>query len=310
MGRSIINFSRDGFGHPNLSILIPFYNHTPVSLLESLARQLPLRGGEIEIILIDDGSACPELTAKVIACLGTITCPATLLTLMENEGRAAGRNRLITAARGDYVLFLDCDMLPDADDFVQKWLDLVTQERPDVVFGGFSLAQASRDPGYALHRAMAAQGDTFEAALRRQAPEKYIFTSNLLIRADILSEETFDPEYLGWGWEDVEWGIRISRRWTIRHIDNPASHLGLDSAETLAEKYEQSVANFARVVRAHWALVATYPSYQVARLLKLAPLRRVWRPALKALALAQHAPLEARALAMRLYRAALYAEVV
>jgi hypothetical protein len=44
--------------------------------------------------------------------------------------------------------------------------------------------------------------------------------------------------------------------------------------------------------------------------LKRVPARTAWRPALKALALAEGAPLSARALAMRLYRAALYAEAV
>ncbi len=310
MGCSINTFRRDGSKHPTLSILIPFYGESPVPLLTNLARQFPLRGGEVEIVLIDDGSACPDLTAEVITELETLTCPASLITLSENEGRSAGRNRLIQAASGEYVLFLDSDMLPDAEDFVQTWIDIVAQDRPDVVFGGFSLTQASSDPAFALHRTMAAQGDTFEAALRRRAPEKYMFTSNLLIRAHILRQETFDPAFAGWGWEDVEWGIRISRHWDICHIDNPASHLGLDTAETLAKKYEQSVANFARVVSAHWAIVAAYPSYQVARILKFVPLRRIWHPALKALALTQHAPLKARALALRLYRAALYAEVV
>ena len=44
--------------------------------------------------------------------------------------------------------------------------------------------------------------------------------------------------------------------------------------------------------------------------MKRAPLRGVWRPLLKSYALADAAPLGSRALAMRLYRAALYAEAV
>ena len=61
------------------------------------------------------------------------------------------------------------------------------------------------------------------------APEKYVFTSNLLIRRDVFDAEPFDAGFVGWGWEDVEWGMRVSRRHPIAHIDNPATHLGLDA---------------------------------------------------------------------------------
>ena len=48
----------------------------------------------------------------------------------------------------------------------------------------------------------------------------------------------------------------------------------------------------------------------MARILKHAPARSLWRPALKRLALAEGAPLAARVAAMKLFRAALYAEVI
>ena len=78
----------------------------------------------------------------------------------------------------------------------------------------------------------------------------------------------------------------------------------------MAAKYEQSAANFARVVAEHLSVVETYPSYRLAKAMKRLPLRATWRPALKAVALADATPLAARDFAMRLYRAALYAEAV
>ena len=148
------------------------------------------------------------------------------------------------------------------------------------------------------------------AATRRLTPEKYVFTSNLLVRRDVFEREAFDEGFAGWGWEDVEWAMRVSRRHEILHIDNTATHLGLDPAATIAAKYEQSARNFARVVAAHHDIVSAYPSYRAARLLKRAPLRRLWRPLLKLTALAETLPVAMRAFAMRLYRAALYAEAV
>ena len=291
---------------PRLSILIPFLRDDPSRLLAALDGA----HGAVEIVTLDDGSRDPDLAARVVAAVSSLDVPARFVSLATNVGRAAGRNRLAAQARGRHLLFLDCDMLPDAPDFVRSWLDLVTQTDPAVAFGGLSLAQAPRTRANAVHRALTQHTDCVSAAERRKSPEKYVFTSNLLIRRDVFDAEPFDAGFVGWGWEDDEWGMRVSRRWQIVHIDNPATHLGLTPARTLADKFEQSAANFARVVAAHRDIVRIYPSYRAARALRRAPLRWLWRPWLKAAAMAELAPASFRAFALRLYRAALYAEAV
>ena len=158
---------------------------------------------------------------------------------------------------------------------------------------------------------MAARADCLSAAERALTPEKYVFTSNLMVRRDVFDAEAFDEGFRGWGWEDVEWGARVSRRFPILHIDNPATHLGLDTPQGLAGKYEQSVENFARLVERHPDLVSIYPSYRVARLLKSWPRACPrWRGLLKRLALSSLMPLTLRIMAMKAYRAALYTEAV
>ncbi len=157
---------------------------------------------------------------------------------------------------------------------------------------------------------MALATDCAPVEERRKAPEKHVFTSNLLVRRDVFESEAFDESFAGWGWEDVEWAMRVARHYPILHVANTATHLGLDAAPAMARKYEQSAANFARVVSGHREIVERYPSYRVACALKRVPLRAAWRPWLKIFALTEIAPLAARALAMRLYRAALYAEAV
>lgn len=291
---------------PRVSILIPFYKESPVALLEALERH-PAPG--IEIILLDDGSSQPELTHAVLSTLEAMSLPVRLISLTHNEGRARGRNRLTTAARGDYFLCLDADMLPDQPDFLKRWLAVI-DDQPAVVFGGFSLTQAPADSRFDLHRLMAGQSDCLDAPARALQPEKYVFTSNLLIRRDVFKAEDFDASFTGWGWEDVEWAMRVVRSFSVRHIDNTATHMGLDDAVTLTRKYEQSVPNFARVVKKHPDVVAAYPSYKMARLIAKLPLHGPLRNLFKSLSLNESLPLKLRALALRFYRAALYAEVV
>jgi glycosyltransferase involved in cell wall biosynthesis len=295
---------------PTLSILIPFLRDDPTGLLAALDGEGAVLAGAVEIVTLDDGTGDDALAGAVTRAVEGLKLPARFVRLSANLGRAKGRNRLAEEARGRWLLFLDSDMLPDSPGFLQAYLTLIGETAPAVVFGGFSLDQAPPSRGHDLHRRMAGASDCAPVEVRRLNPEKHVFTSNLLVRRDVFESEAFDEAFHGWGWEDVEWAMRVLRRHPIVHIDNTATHLGLDTAAAMAAKYEQSVANFGRVVREHREIVAAYPSYRVARLLKPAPMKRLWRPVLKAVALSGAAPLGVRALAMRLYRAALYADVV
>jgi len=293
-----------------LSVLVPFLRDDPCILIAALGQQTLVRSGEVELVLFDDGTNDSALTAAVKAAIHACALPTLLVSSPINLGRSKGRNQLVQAARAEWFLFLDGDMLPDGPDFLQTYLDMVEASAPAVVFGGFSLLQAPPLPEHDLHRSMALASDCASIEQRQQYPEKYVFTSNLLVRRDVLDQERFDEGFEGWGWEDVEWAMRVIRRHPIIHVSNPATHLGLDPPWLMARKYEQSAANFGRLVRDHLHIVERYPTYKMARILKRFPLRGVWRPCLKGLALLEGAPLRLRALAMRLYRSALYAETV
>ncbi len=296
-------------GKPELSVLVPFFRDDPRALLAALDTEAKTLDGLVEIIVLDDAGGDARLSESAAAAVRALRAPARLIRLSANGGRARGRNRLAAAARADRLLFLDSDMLPDRPDFLTAYLELIPTD-PAVVIGGFSVAQCVASQTHALHRAMAARADCLPAAVRARTPEKYVFTSNLMVRRDVFDAEAFDEGFRGWGWEDVEWGARVSRRFPILHIDNPATHLGLDTPEALASKYEQSVQNFARLAARHPDLVSSYPSFKAAQLFKTWPGVARWRGLLKHLALSSLAPLTLRVMAMKAYRAALYTEAV
>ena len=305
VGETLTDNTAWASARPRLSVLIPTFRDDPSALLKALDEP----GIEAEIVVLDDGGGDAALVQRMAARIARIKLPARLIQLSSNEGRAKGRNRLARHARGGHLLFLDSDMLPDPIGFLARWSALAEDDVP-VAFGGFTLDQTPRRPEHELHRAMALKSDCTPAPQRAKAPEKHVFTSNLLVRRDVFDAIGFDEGFAGWGWEDVEWAMRVARRHPIVHIDNSATHLGLDTAAALAAKYEQSAANFARVVKSHFEVVSGYPSYKVAKALKPLPLRTAWRPMLKSLALAEAAPTPLRAFALRLYRAALYSDAV
>ncbi|MDQ1153241.1 glycosyltransferase family 2 protein [Brevundimonas sp. SORGH_AS_0993] len=295
---------------PLLSVLIPFLRDDPEPLVRQLDQEQTALAGRVELVLLDDGTGDAPLTDRLQALLDTLILPTRLITLNANEGRARGRNRLTQAARARAYLFLDSDMKPDTSDFLGTWADLVASEDPPVVFGGFSLDQASTEARFAVHRALSGASECVAADTRAKTPEKYVYTSNLLVRRDVFDAEAFDPAFAGWGWEDVEWAMRVSRRFPVRHIDNAATHMGLDTVDDLARKFDQGAGNFARVVALHPEIIQTYPSYKIARALKRLPALALIRRSMKQAARTRVLPVKARAFALRLYRAAVYAEAI
>lgn len=98
---------------PSISVIIPVWNRAPVigAALDSvLAQRLPTADWSMEIILVDDGST-DDLDGALRPYGGQITC----IHHERNAGAAAARNTGITAAKGDYLAFLDSDdvWLPD-----------------------------------------------------------------------------------------------------------------------------------------------------------------------------------------------------
>jgi glycosyltransferase involved in cell wall biosynthesis len=291
---------------PRLSVLIPTFRDDPSALLKALDDPM----ARAEIIVLDDGSGDEALARRIAGRIERLRLPARFIQLTSNEGRSKGRNRLASHARAGHFLFLDSDMLPDHENFLARWAALAEGENTPIAFGGFTLDQTPLRPEHELHRVMALRSDCIPAPERARSPEKHVFTSNLLVRRDVFETVEFDEDFTGWGWEDVEWAMRVGRDHPILHIDNSATHLGLDTAPAMAAKYEQSASNFARVVSAHREIVSAYPSYKVAKALKSLPARDIWRPILKTFALNEAAPVRLRAFAMRLYRAALCCEAV
>ena len=295
---------------PCVSVLIPFLRDDPLPLLDALDTEASALSGAVELVLMDDGTGDVALTQALEARIATMAMPVQLITLGANEGRSRGRNRLAAAARAGHLLFLDSDMRPDTPRFLGVWADLVRDRDPAVAFGGFSLLQAPTDARFAVHRAMAAKSECLPCEVRALTPEKYVYTSNLLVRRDVFDTEAFDAAFTGWGWEDVEWAMRVSRRYPVIHVDNPATHMGLDTVQALAGKYEQSAPNFARVIAKHPDIIGGYASFKAARLLKRVPGIGLLRPLMKSTASLPVLPVATRAFALRLYRAALYAEAV
>ena len=93
------------------------------------------------------------------------------------------------------------------------------------------------------------------------------------------------------------------------HIDNPALHLGLESDDTLLNRFKTSGPNYARFTEKHPDLAKTLTLYRLSKILKKVPGQKLGRPLLKWL-VKSPAPMRARLMALKLWRASWYADAI
>lgn len=289
---------------PALSILSPVFRFDPSALIAALAQACRAAPDlAVELVLVDDGSGDPALLAQLEAAVMAFPAPASLVAFTANQGRSAARNRLTREARAPYLLFLDCDMLPDSTDFLARWSQLIADAAPAIAYGGFTTLQVPDEPRLALARALAERVDCLPAAERTARGGVAVATSNLLVRADILRAVPFDAGFQGWGWEDVDWALRAhAAGHPVLHVDIPATHLGLDEPETVLRKFAQAGPNFTHMLARHPQMRALRSTRVIQTLASLPGIGLLARP-LRVLATSEAVPMGVRTRAARGWRA-------
>lgn len=294
-----------------LEICIPVFRQDPSNLIADLSRQIG--AGDVALRLYDDGSGDPVLTQRIREALAAFPGQSTLMSIAENRGRAGARNGLINAAEGEWLLFLDADMRVEGRNFLNAYLEAAARQNgPCCIVGGFGVDLRMVTSATKLHAMQSHKSECLDAARRNADPGRYVFTSNIFLHRQICKEMPFNDQFRGWGWEDVEWGLNIVSRFPVIHIDNAATHLGLDEDKALLGKYERSGLNFLLMLQAHPDSVARMPVYRIARHLSHLPLRRalIWSCRQTVVSGRSILPVSLRLYALKVFRAAIYAQAL
>lgn len=301
------------WARPRLSICVPVYRTDASALISALSQCNA--SALAELIIYDDGGADETLTHRLVAEAHTAAMPVRIVTAEKNKGRAAARNRAIAHARADWLLLLDADMWPDSFEFINAYVEASEAVgRPALVVGGYSLRFAPTDRRYRLHRWQSLKSECLPAAARRAAPGRYVFTSNVMAHRKLIETCAFDETYKGWGWEDTDWGLRCEKLGPVLHIDNTATHMGLDTADALMTKYARSGENFAKLAQRHHQSIEQTALWRAANLAsEAAPVvRKLVRGVTHFVARDPMGvtPVALRGLALKTWRALVYAEHV
>ncbi len=164
----------------------------------------------------------------------------------ENVGRAAVRNLLAAEARYPWLLFMDCDLMPAGDDFLERYVQAV-REHPEakVVYGGL---RNVRPPfpclRYRYEQATAGR-HTLEA--RRSHPYASLSVANIMVWADVAGQVPFDLRFRTYGYEDVMFGRQLRLNAVpILHIDNPVEIRDFEPNEQYVRKTEEAMRTLRR----------------------------------------------------------------
>jgi GT2 family glycosyltransferase len=194
-----------------VSVVIPTFRRlaTLPGVLEALARQT-LSAERFEVVVVDDGSA--DGTADF---LSGFRPPYRFRSLSQgNTGPAGARNRGVEAARGDLVVFLGDDTVPEESFLAEHERAHGSRSGRRISVLGYTTWPADRRVTPFLDQ-INEYGLQFGYSLiedRENVPFNFFYTSNIsLPRATLLEVGLFDTTFPHAAWEDIELAYRLSR---------------------------------------------------------------------------------------------------
>lgn len=231
-----------------LSICVPIYDFVVTDTVARFLAEADAYGLNVEIVAIDDHSRAPyaDKNAQIAE-----DARVRYLPLLENVGRSRIRNLLADYARGEWLLFMDCDMVPEYDDYLRRYISCMEQE-VDVVSGGVHYGPQPDTSKLLLRWRYEMFMQRLLSRASRYSDVNRVTTANFLIRRRVYQRVRFNEGLSGYGQEDRLFNLQlIKRKVRMKHIDNPMRHLGQEDNEKFLLKIHESTRNLVRVWNAN-----------------------------------------------------------
>lgn len=230
-----------------LSICIPVFNFDVRVLVDDLKKEMERNDIDAEIILIDDSSNAhfKTINSKLQNEVKDF------IFLEKNIGRSKIRNLFLQYAKGEYLLFLDCDGKITDPNFLKIYTELLKQDRKiNVLYGGRTVTKNLPDKKHILRWKFAVERENLPVLMRNEKPYLSFQTNNFIIKKEILNRITFNPEFENYGYEDLLFAMDLkSERIKIHHLDNPIFNNDLESNKVYLAKVEESVESLAKMLK-------------------------------------------------------------
>jgi len=156
----------------------------------------------------------------------------------KNLGRTATRNSLAKKATYNLLLFLDADVLPKYDDFINRF-ELNLNSKYKVIYGGVCYDQEKPERELILRWKYGHHRETKSVKERLKEPYT-IVSSSLLINKEVFFENNTSKSNT-YGLDILFSGNLLKNNILVKHIDNPVYHLGLENSTSFLNKSLEAV---------------------------------------------------------------------
>ncbi len=193
--------------NPLISVVIPSYNRKDLlkDMMQALSSQT-MPAEQFEVIVVLDGS-----TDGSKQMLNMMRVPFSLRAIyQENSGVSVARNNGARAARGEFVVFLDDDILP-APELLEEHIRTQLSNHSGVVLGLLVGAGEGKRGGWNIweERVVAKHYKAMSEG-RRPAAGRRLYSGNFSVHREFFLNAGGFNESLRRG-EDVELGFRLER---------------------------------------------------------------------------------------------------
>ncbi len=228
-----------------LSICIPVYKQKVRGLVEELLEEIEWNSIDVEILLLDNHSGKDfRAINSILADLPKVIYEE----LPHNIARSAVYNKLTHKAKGDYILFLDGDSRVIKHNFLLTYINMA--QPGCVICGGRVYQKEKPATEYSLHWKYGALIESSPVDKRKAIPYRSFHTNNFLIDRKLFLTIQFDESLKQYGHDDTLFAYKLKKNQiTIKHIDNPIKHDGLELGEVFLRKTRLSIENLAKLYR-------------------------------------------------------------
>ena len=227
-----------------LSILIPTYNYNVYPLVTELKNQADALDIAYEILVQDDASTSFLQENTEINLLQH--CSYSLNH--ENLGRGNNINLLNNRAQFDYVLIMEADAFPEKKTYLRDLIAAINQET-QVIFGGVAYPYQKPEKDKLLRWKYGNERESVSFLERLKNPYHFVFTWNLLLKKELLSNYHFPYNVKDYGYEDVVFIKQLKENnIPIQHIENRLIHFNSETSLTFIEKTEKAITTLRQLI--------------------------------------------------------------
>lgn len=202
----------------DISVVIPTYNRL-AKLKRCLARleAQTLSMDRFEVCVISDGSS--DGTEDFLKQYKEKAPFVFTFFVQQNKGAGAARNKGIKEARGKIILMLGDDIYAESE-LLKEHLQFHTNHLKD---NAACLGFVTWDPhqevtplmkfletGRAILGRWGGGQFAYDLLETRKPDWHFFYTANISLKKNLLMREHFDESFKGYGWEDIDLGLRLT----------------------------------------------------------------------------------------------------